>query len=217
MAGSIIKPFVVNPFSVNTYLIYDSFNNAVLIDAGFYFNYEKEKFLSFVNNNKLKINTVILTHAHVDHILGLKFLSNHFTFQLYVSYYDNYFLKNASQYANMFGFDYDGFPKNIDIKYIDSNIKIETESIELNILETPGHSPGSICIYNQKENYIFTGDTLFYESVGRADLPGGDYFKLLNSIRKNLFILPEETIVYPGHGISTTIKHEKIFNPYVKN
>jgi len=210
-----IKTFVVNPFGVNTYLLFDG-NNSLLIDPGFYFENEKNDFISFIEKNKLNINYVILTHGHIDHILGLKFLSKYYKYKLYVSYYDSYFLNTAQQYADLFGFNYEGFPVNIDIVYINENTKIKFGNFEFSIIETPGHSPGSICIYLKDANYLFSGDTLFYESVGRADLPGGDYFQLLKSIRKNLFILPDETIIYPGHGITTNIKHEKEFNPFLK-
>lgn len=211
-----LKTFIVNPFGVNTYLIYNDKDTAILIDPGFYFEDEKNNFISFVNKEELTIKSVILTHGHVDHLLGLKFLSKNFDFKLFISYYDSYFLNTAEQYANMFGFNYEGFPNNIDINYLKGGDKLNIGEFKFSILETPGHSPGSICIYFEDENIVFTGDTLFFESVGRADLPGGDYFQLLKSIRKNLFVLPGKTIVYPGHGPSTTIDHEKMYNPFIK-
>jgi glyoxylase-like metal-dependent hydrolase (beta-lactamase superfamily II) len=206
-----IKTFVFNSFQVNTYLIHNN-NEAIIIDPACYSEEEKRSLLEYVDKMKLSVKMAINTHAHVDHILGNAFVKETFNCLLYAHKDSEMYFKQAPSYASVFGLDAS------DIGLPDENLQ---EGQQMNFGETsfqviysPGHAEGSICLYFAKENILFSGDVLFKEGIGRSDLPGGNHDLLIQNIESKLFTLPAETTVYPGHGPSTTIGEEKENNPF---
>jgi glyoxylase-like metal-dependent hydrolase (beta-lactamase superfamily II) len=214
MSGHVkIKQFVLGPFVNNLYLITDKdTNEAILIDASF----EIENVIRYINDNKIKLRKVILTHGHIDHIYGVKKIKSEFNPEIILHKNDLWLYENISMQGQMFGFSPE-IPEKPDL-LIDRDIEIKLHGCKLEILETPGHTPGSISIKTKldKKDIVFTGDTLFYGSIGRTDLWGGSYENIELSIKKQLYNLPEETTVYTGHGEKTTIKNEKYSNAFVR-
>ncbi|MFH1258495.1 MAG: MBL fold metallo-hydrolase [Elusimicrobiota bacterium] len=200
-----IKNFIVGPLESNCYLYGDEKSKkAVLIDPGD----EGEKIFQFVRSHGWELTAILITHGHPDHLAALPYLKKQVTVPVYLHREDYLFLTN---------FDYALVPflEKISLKpekFFQEGEEIAAGEKKLKVLFTPGHSPGGVCLLG--EGIVFTGDTLFCQSIGRTDLPGGDTQKLFNSIRTKLFILPEPTIVYPGHGESSTIGEEKKHNPF---
>jgi len=209
-----IKTFTFNPFQENTYLIYDETNEAVLIDAGCIFDAEKQSLKKYIEDNKLTLIRVINTHLHLDHQFGNKFVYRTFGLKPEACEADEFLLENVNAQARSFGFKIDEEAQTLG-GYIIENQEIIFGNTKLIVLQVPGHSPGSLAFYNVKEGVVFTGDALFQGSIGRTDLAGGDYATLIKSITTKLLILPDSTVVYSGHGPSTTIGNEKKNNPYL--
>lgn len=211
-----IKTFTVNPFQMNSYLYYDKTSNeGVIIDPGFYYDYEKEDFLKFIDTNKILLKFLINTHGHIDHVLGNKFIMDNFKVTPYIHKDDLFLYDNVKSQGDLYGLPIDVQPPITN--FITGETKIKIGITELYFLHTPGHSPGGICIIDYTEKNIFCGDLIFQSSIGRTDLPGGDYNILINSILNNLFINTEDDfILYPGHNEPTTIGTEKKYNPFLK-
>lgn len=209
-----IKSFIFNPFRENTYLIYSETGNAIIIDAGCLFDSEKQELAQFIKANHLTISKVLNTHLHIDHQFGNKFLFQEFGTAPEAGKEDEFLLAGAKSQASIFGLPYTEEPQLLSHYIIDNEI-IEVDDIQLIALHVPGHSPGSFAFYSPKDGIIFSGDVLFKGSIGRTDLQKGDYATLINSINKKLLPLPDPTIVYSGHGPTTTIGEEKINNPYL--
>lgn len=211
-----VKIFVFNPFQENTYVVYNDKGNAFIIDPGCYTNVEQEMLKKFIVDNKLKPTKLLNTHCHLDHVFGNKFIAETFGLELYIHKNDEIVLERAPIIAPQFGIppfeNYAG-----KLNYLQDKEAFFLDDEKFEVLFTPGHSPGSIAFYNQQQQIVIAGDVLFYESIGRTDLPGGNFEVLANSIKEKLYSLPNETKVYNGHGQPTTIGHEKIHNPYVKN
>ncbi len=208
-----IKKFVFNPFQVNTYILFDDTKECVIIDAACA-NEEEESLLSnFISQMGLTPVLLLSTHAHIDHVLGNAFVAEHYGLQLTAHKDGAMYLDNATAYAESFGLRLE---KVIEPKlFTDDNDYLQFGSSSLKVLHAPGHANGSLCFYNEADSFVIAGDVLFYQSIGRTDLPGGDYDKLKSSIWGKLFVLPDETVVYPGHGPETSIGSEKINNPFV--
>lgn len=209
-----IKTFTFNPFQENTYLVWDETNEAVLIDAGMLFENEKSMLQKFIEDNNLTLKRVLNTHLHLDHQFGNKFMFDVFGIAPEAGEEDEFLLATANSQAEMFGLPYTETPKNLDKHIIDNQI-IKFGKSEFIAFHTPGHSPGSYCLYSEKEGVVFVGDVLFSGSIGRTDLPKGDYATLINSIQNRLLPLPDFTVVYSGHGPATTIGEEKKSNPFL--
>ena len=210
----IIKKFKFNPFPVNTFILYDETNECVVIDAGMLFDNEKEQFNSFITSNNLKIKHLLNTHLHFDHIVGNPFIEKKFGMKAKAHEADIFLLNRAKEQAAMYGFHLDD--ENISLEtFINEEDVIQFGNSELKILHVPGHSPGSLVFYSVANKCIFSGDVLFYQSIGRTDLPGGNYQELIDNIQEKLLILPDETLVYPGHGPTTTIGKEKRGNMFL--
>tara|TARA_B110000459_G_scaffold202381_1_gene255397 strand:- start:1164 stop:1802 length:639 start_codon:yes stop_codon:yes gene_type:complete len=210
-----VKSFTFNSFQENTYVIHDDTKECIIIDPGCYSEQEKTELRKYITNEGLKPVKLINTHCHIDHVLGNKFASEIWDLELYIHKEDLPVLKNVGDIAGFFGLqDYEISP-NPNHFLAQGDILIFGES-SFNILFTPGHSPGHICLYSQKNNLIIGGDVLFQRSIGRTDLPGGDHNTLINSIKNKLFTLDNETKVFCGHGPSTTIGHEKEHNPHLQ-
>ena len=208
-----IKSFTFNPYQENTYLIFDDSKEAVIIDPGNYEAYENESISKFIDENKLQLKKIILTHCHLDHCLGNKYLNQKYGAELLIPFDERDLYKNVENIATLFGFaNYSHLDEN---KYLKEKDKIEFGNIKLDVLFLPGHSPGHLAFNYKKENICFSGDVLFYNSIGRTDLPGGDHNALINSIKNKLFLLNPDTIIYSGHGQKTILKNEMKNNPFL--
>ena len=208
-----IKSFTFNPYQENTYLIFDDSKEAVVIDPGNYEAYENELISKFIDENKLQLKKIILTHCHIDHCLGNKYLNEKYGAELLIPFDERDLYKNVENIATLFGFaNYSHLDEN---EYLKEKDKIEFGNIKLDVLFLPGHSPGHLAFYFKNDNVCFSGDVLFYNSIGRTDLPGGDHDTLINSIKNKLFLLNPNTIIYPGHGQKTILKNEMKDNPFL--
>lgn len=211
-----IKRFEFNPFGECTYILYDEpSKEAAIIDPGMMDATECEHIDAFVKAQSLKIKYLISTHMHIDHVAGVDYLKNLYGIGLSASPADAFLSERIGEQAKMFGLRTNISDSiDIDIPLHDGDIIfLGKEPVE--IIAVPGHSPGGIALYSPNGRLVITGDALFQGSIGRTDLPGGDYATLINSIRKRLMTLPDSTVVYPGHGPKTTIGIEKELNPYV--
>ncbi len=206
-----IEKFTFNGFQENTYVIYDHKKNCIFIDPGCYDRQEKEMLLTFIEENNLHPKAIINTHAHIDHVLGVQFLSKHFQIPFYLHKDDVETLKSVSNYAHLYGFGayepYEG-----EIQLLEDQKEIQFGDIQFQVFHTPGHCPGHVVFYNAEEKIVINGDVLFKGSFGRVDLPGGDMDVLKSSIFNTLFQFPDSTKVYCGHGPETTIGQEKTSN-----
>ncbi len=208
-----IRPFTFNDFQVNTYVVYDNTKECIVIDPGMYYEEEKKEFTDFISANGLKPVLVINTHAHIDHIIGNKFVADKYQLKLAAHKESVEFLTHAKEYGITFGIKLDDV-KPIDV-FLDEQTPLRFGNSSLDVLYTPGHADGSLCFYAKNDGFVITGDVLFYQSIGRTDLPTGDFEVLKESIWSKLFTLPDDTVVHPGHGPETTIGYEKMHNPFV--
>lgn len=209
-----LKYFEFNPFAENTWIVYDDSGVCAIFDPGCYTVEECRALRAFIEENGLKPARLILTHAHLDHVFGARFVQD--TWQLPLEVHENELplLERFQDVCRMYGIPNAQTPPEPEV-FLHPGDLVAFGNTCLEALPTPGHSPGSLSFYNRSEGYVLAGDVLFMESIGRTDLPGGDYDTLIESIRRELFSLPDETIVYPGHGPATTIRHEKTYNPFL--
>ncbi len=210
-----VKKFTFNPFQENTYILYDKTHECIIIDPGCYEKNEREEIKKFISENNLEIKKIINTHCHIDHILGNQFIHEKWGANLYIHSLDMPLLENAKSTADLYGLKkYINSPN--PIKFLKENQTIKFGVTELKILFTPGHAPGHICLYNKKNNILIAGDVIFQGSIGRTDLPGGNYNILINSIKTKILCLPDITQIYCGHGPSTNLKYEIEHNPFLQ-
>jgi hydroxyacylglutathione hydrolase len=207
-----IYKFVFSPIEVNTYILAERSGDCAIIDCGCYDSSESEELASFIKEKKLNPVLLLNTHCHLDHIFGNRDILERYNLQPYSSKLDEANRKDASQHAMLFGLFMEVPPE--PGGFISDNQVISFGTTELVALHVPGHSPGSIAFYSEKNGCVFTGDALFAGSIGRSDLPGGDSDTLIASIKNKLFVLPPETVVYSGHGRETTIEREMKSNPF---
>lgn len=205
-----IKQFTFNAFQENTVVVHDD-KTCVIIDPGCYERHEQETIVEFIEENNLNVEAVLLTHAHIDHVLGCSFLLDKYNVDFYLHKEDLVTLKSVSSYANVYGFPGYAAPK-MPNKVLQGGEKLNFGSIEFEVFFTPGHAPGHVVYYCEEMKSVINGDVLFLGSFGRVDLPGGDLETLKKSIFETMFNLPDETIVYCGHGSKTTIGQEKRSN-----
>ena len=209
-----VHAFTFNPVQENTYIVYNNNGNAIIIDPGCYFTAEQETLQSFLTTNGLTVVQLINTHCHLDHVFGNKWAAETFNVPLYIHQEEEKMLAYAPQSGIKWGLPFDNytgplhFLKQNDVVYLDED--------ELIVLETPGHSPGSLSFYAKNEQFVIAGDALFNGSIGRTDLPFANHQQLLDSIRAQLFTLPDAVKVYSGHGRVTTIGYEKRNNPHLQ-
>jgi hydroxyacylglutathione hydrolase len=208
-----IKTFVFNPFQVNTYIVSDNIGNAIIIDPACYDKHEEKIISEYIESNSIKIQSVILTHAHIDHILGASYIQNKYNAEVLAHKQSEYFLRQAHDHGMTYGFMNVVSP--VVNKYVEDGESIQLGQIMFKVLYTPGHADGSICLFESDSQIVFSGDVLFNSSIGRTDLPTGNLNLLINSIQTKLFTLPENTTVYPGHGAVTSIIQEKTSNPFL--
>ncbi|MCU0399607.1 MAG: MBL fold metallo-hydrolase [Algoriphagus sp.] len=208
-----IKSFTFNPFQENTYLIYDESKEAALIDPGCFTNPEKKELEDFILAENLKVTQLLNTHCHIDHVLGNSWAIKKFGITLQIHPNETTVLKSVEVYAPNYGFQ--GYESTEAGKHLEEGQEILIGKEKLIVIFVPGHSPGHVVFYHAPSKQCVAGDTLFRGSIGRTDLPGGNHNLLLSKIKSQLFCLPDDTTVYPGHGPETTIGFEKIYNPFV--
>ena len=208
-----INSFTVGPFAENTYVLRED-DESLLVDPGFIEDSEYRQVKSAILENGSSLKAVLLTHAHVDHLLGLGRVLDDFDVPVYLSDKDRYLWNNFPSQAAMFGFRSEGFSFEPEPLKVQSEWKIGNFSFDVRY--TPGHAPDHLSLYSREDEAVISGDALFKEGIGRTDLYKGDFNTLETSIREQLYTLPDETVVYAGHGPATTIGHEKKANPFVK-
>ena len=208
-----VKTFVCNPYQENTYLLYDDTLECVIIDPGMYTGEEQNAVLKFIAENKLKPVLLLNTHCHIDHVLGNKFVFD--TYGLLPQFHEGetYVLNAVVAYAPQMGIRYEVSP--LPEVFLPATGTVTFGNSELELIFAPGHSPAHLCFYSKADGFLIGGDVLFYNSIGRTDLPGGNHAQLIKNIREKLFILPDNVKVYPGHGPATTIGFEKQTNPFL--
>jgi glyoxylase-like metal-dependent hydrolase (beta-lactamase superfamily II) len=204
--------FIFSPIDVNTYILADNSGDCAIIDCGCYDNAEFEEFASFIKEKGLNPVLLLNTHCHLDHIFGNKYLLEKYNLRALSHEKEESNRMNGPNHAVIFGLSMDSPP--LPQRFIVDNEVIRFCSNDINVLHVPGHSAGGLAFYIKKEGCVFTGDALFSGSIGRTDLPGGDFETLINSIKNKLFVLPPSTIVYAGHGGETTIEKEMRTNPW---
>lgn len=209
----VVKAFTFSPVQENTYVLYNEQKQAVLIDPGCYFEEERAELLSFVQQNGLQLQLLLNTHCHLDHVFGNKWVHEEFGLELHLHPNEQQVLDFAPTSGLMWNLPFDNYTG--PLHFLQEGQKIQVGADELEVLVAPGHSPGHVCFYCRSQGFVIGGDVLFRESIGRTDLPGGNHATLLQSIRNQLFTLPNETLVYSGHGEPTTIGHEKRYNPFL--
>ncbi|MEO9210693.1 MAG: MBL fold metallo-hydrolase [Ginsengibacter sp.] len=209
-----IKNFTFNPVQENSYILYNEHKECIIIDPGFYYDYEREELVSFLNNNKLNPVMLLNTHCHLDHVFGNKFIASEYNLKLKTHPLEEAVLKMAPASGLMFDLPFDNYTG--EIIFLEEGDQVSLREDSLKVIHAPGHSPGSICFYSEHQQFIIAGDVLFRNSIGRTDLPGGSHEGLIKNIKEKLLILPKNVIVYPGHGPSTTIGEELANNPYLQ-
>lgn len=208
-----LKAFTFNPLQENTYLLYNEKKEAILIDPGCYEVSEKEELFQFITKQQLNLRFLLNTHCHLDHVFGNLWAYQTFQTPLHLHENEKKVLEAAPVSGLMWGLPFDAYQGPLLSLSAGDMIHFGEDSLE--VLFTPGHSPGHLSFYCRKQGFILSGDVLFKESIGRTDLPGGDMNTLLQSIRNQLWPLPAETVVYSGHGPATSIGYEKENNPFL--
>ena len=208
-----IKSFQFSPIQENTYVLYNEHKDCIIIDPGCYFEAEKNELDQFILKEQLSPKMLINTHCHLDHVFGNKFVAAKYSLIPFIHQLE----KEVLDYAPVSGLMYEMPFENYEgeLQFLQEDQLIQLGDDILKVLFTPGHSPGSISLYCNTQSFVISGDVLFYRSIGRTDLPGGNLDTLLKSIKEKLFTLPEDTIVYSGHGQATNIGDEKKSNPYL--
>jgi hydroxyacylglutathione hydrolase len=210
----VVQMFTFSPIGENTYVIYNENNEAAVVDPGCYFPEEKDQLAAFIQDKGLTPKYLLNTHCHLDHVFGNLFVYEQWGLELHLHRNEKPVLDHAPVSGQMYNLPFDSY--NGPLHYFEDKDRIRLGNDVLELILAPGHSPGSTCFYVPAQNFLLGGDVLFRNSIGRTDLPGGDYDTLINSIKNRLFPLPDETVVYSGHGERTTIGYEKKNNPFLK-
>ena len=208
-----IHTLVYSPWQENTYVIAAENGECIIVDPGCLITAEQEDLVEFLNEKKLTPVKLVNTHLHLDHVFGNRFVCETFNLGAEAHKADEFWLENMVPYAAQMGVEVKQNPPALNA-HLEHNQVIEFGGSTLKVLHVPGHSPGGVALYLEKEKTLIAGDILFRESIGRADLPGGDFDALIAGIKEHLLVLPEDTVVYCGHGPSTTIGHEKVHNQF---
>lgn len=209
-----IKQFTFNPVRENTYILFDETNDCVIIDPGMYDSDEQNIFYRFIKDNNLNPVLLLNTHCHYDHVFGNKFVFDNWSLKPQFHKGELIVLQSIPGYVPQMGLNYELSPE--PEVFLPESGSVTFGSSVLELIFAPGHSPAHLCFYSRADNFLIGGDVLFYNSIGRTDLPGGNHSQLINSIRQNLFILPDDCEVFPGHGPATTIGFEKQHNPFLQ-
>ena len=207
-----IKRIVFNPFRENTYLVWDDTKECIVIDAGNMKDGENRILEEMISSRGLKPVMAVNTHGHFDHVGGVKWLKDTYGAQFACSKKDEFLIESTSG-GTMYGLKCNEVPPiDIDLDVVDT---INFGNTTLKVIKTPGHTPGHVVIFNEEAKVLFTGDTLFRESIGRTDLPGGDYSWIMKSILEEVVPLGDDVVIYPGHEGESTIGHEVLYNPFI--
>ncbi len=211
----VIKSFVFNLFSENTYVVWDEGSGeSTIIDPGCSNDREEKILENYIDANNLKVKYLINTHCHIDHIIGCAFVKGKFNPAYFIPEKDLFLMEGAEQQANAFNLTLNPLPE--PDEYLTEDLHLNLGKSKMSFLFTPGHTPGEFCVNFPAQAFCITGDVLFKNSIGRTDLWGGDYEMLLDSIKTKLLTLPDNVLIYPGHGESSKIELEKRDNPFIK-
>lgn len=208
-----IQYFENNPYQENTYVVYDESGECAIIDPGMYTAAEQNVVVSFIRDKNLKPVLLLNTHCHIDHVLGNKFIFDQYGLNPQFHIGELPVLEAVVAYAPMMGIRYEISP--LPGEYLPETGSVRFGDTTLELIFAPGHSPAHLCFYDKKDNILVGGDVLFRSSIGRTDLPGGNHNLLIKNIEEKLFTLPDNCVVYPGHGPETTIGYEKQTNPFL--
>jgi hydroxyacylglutathione hydrolase len=209
-----VKGFVFSPIEENTYVLYNEAGECCIIDPGCYSSNERNELKDFISGSGLRPKYLLNTHCHLDHVFGNKFVHDTYGLQPHIHPDEKRVLDFAPIAGMHWNLPFDHYTG--ALTYITERDTIRLGADELKILLAPGHSPGHVCFYSEAQQFVIGGDVLFRGSIGRTDLPGGDFDTLIASIRRELFTLPPNTTVYPGHGPATTIEYEMKYNPFLQ-
>jgi len=211
----LIQKFTFNMFGVNTYIVWDpNTRNAAIIDPGMVDDAERSQIDSFIADNQLHVTHLINTHFHIDHAFGDGYVRTKYGVKVQGHDSDAFLGENTQAQARLFGLDMSSSPVQVEIHLADGDtILIGDEPLK--VIHVPGHSPGSIVLYAPQSHFLIAGDVIFKNSIGRTDLAGGNHTDLLNNINRKVLSLPPDTVIYPGHGPSTTVGDEITYNPYL--
>jgi hydroxyacylglutathione hydrolase len=209
-----IKKFTFNPVGENTYILFDETRDCVIIDPGMYDSDEQNEFYRAIKEEELNPVLLLNTHCHYDHVFGNKFVFDNWGLKPQFHKGELFVLQAIPGYVPQMGLHYELSPE--PEVFLPEKGTISFGSSTLDLIFAPGHSPAHLCFYASEDNFLIGGDVLFYNSIGRTDLPGGNHAQLISSIKNNLFILPDDCEVFPGHGPSTTIGFEKLHNPFLQ-
>jgi glyoxylase-like metal-dependent hydrolase (beta-lactamase superfamily II) len=208
-----IETFAFNSFQENTYLLYDHSGECIIVDAGCEDEAEREQLTAYIEEHGFRPVKLVNTHCHVDHILGVAYLAEKYKIPFFIHPEEKVLFTHSRSQADFFGLKLDTPPEPED--YLVDGDVLEFGESALKIIHVPGHSPGGILLHCPEQKFLISGDVLFLQSIGRTDLPGGDYNSLVGGIIEKLLILDPDTRVYPGHGPPTTIGEEKASNPFL--
>jgi glyoxylase-like metal-dependent hydrolase (beta-lactamase superfamily II) len=208
-----VKRFIFNPIQENTYVVYNGKDACAIIDPGCYFPEEKQSLATWLKEHHLHPNVLLNTHCHLDHVFGNKWVADQYHLELQMGEKELWTFRFAPESGIRWSMPFENYSGKIIFLKEGDEVMLGDESLE--VLFTPGHSVGHLVFYNQKQGFVIGGDVLFRMGIGRTDIPGGDTQLLLESIRNKLMVLPDDTIVYPGHGEPTTIGYEKENNPFL--
>lgn len=208
-----VETFTFNPFQENTYVLYDNTKQCIIIDPGCYRTSEEQELFSFIDKNQLQPVAIVNTHCHIDHVFGVNWVKEKYGIPFYCHHGEIEGLKQVHQYAQMYGISM--AEVSLPDQLISEKDEVLFGNTRLFARFTPGHSPASLCFIHKESKQMIAGDVLFKQSIGRTDLPGGDYKTLMKSIVNELLPLPDDYIVYSGHGPQTTIGDERNSNPFV--
>lgn len=208
-----VNVFPNNPLQENTYIVYDETGKCAILDPGMMTSAEENAVAGFIRQKQLTPVMLLSTHCHIDHVLGNKFVFDMYGLRAQFHAGELDWLADAPARARVWGLRYEPAP--LPETFLPESGSIALGDNALQLIFAPGHSPAHLCFYSEADRFLIGGDVLFYQSIGRTDLPGGDHAQLLENIRTKLFVLPDDCVVYPGHGPQTTIGHEKRFNPFL--
>jgi len=209
-----LQGFTFNPVRENTYVLYDETLDCVIIDPGMYEAEEQNLLVRFIKEKGLSPVLLLNTHCHYDHVFGNKFVYDNWGLKPRFHQGELRVLQAIPGYLPAMGLQYELSPE--PEVFLPETGKVVFGKSELEIIFAPGHSPAHLCFYAREDNFLIGGDVLFYNSIGRTDLPGGNHSQLISSIKNNLFILPDNCEVYPGHGQPTSIGFERLHNPFLQ-
>ncbi len=209
-----VTSFTFSPIAENTYVLHSADGQAAIIDPGCYTQAERERLAGFVDEHNLEVTMLLQTHCHLDHVFGTKWVAEKWGLLPHMHRNEEQVFKFAPISGQMWGLPFD--PYEGDTIWLNEGDSLALGDGELQVLFAPGHAPGHVCFYNAADGYVVGGDVLFAGSIGRTDLPGGNFDVLIESIKTQLLTLPDDTIVYSGHGPATTVGHERKTNPFLQ-